>query len=376
MLVLIAGLLMMVLVMVAFSVDIALMHLARTELRVATDAAAKAATYMLTETNGDTNAAIAEGIAIAGQNEVAGSPLTLTSTDFEFGQATRNLDGTWSFQSGVFPYASVRVTGEKSATSASGPVNLFFGGVFGRDTFTPTEIATASQFQQELVLCVDRSHSLCFDESGTAWVYPPGTPTSPSEAAYPPHDPGSRWVALEEGVELFIDTLQTVSTPPDVALVTWASDITSADYGLPTSPVRQFYAATLDQGLSSDLTVIEPRIQALGNDMMLGATNMSAGIDLSRSVLNASTNTLAHQVIVLMTDGQWNQGRDPVSAAQDAFAEGIVIHTVTFLSNADQTTMQQIANATGGQHYHAENRGQLRQVFQELALMLPVMLTE
>ena len=57
-------------------------------------------------------------------------------------------------------------------------------------------------------------------------------------------------------------------------------------------------------------------------------------------------------------------------------AEDIVIHTVTFSAEADFTRMQDVANETGGQHFHAPNAAALEQIFREIASTLPVLLTE
>ena len=43
------------------------------------------------------------------------------------------------------------------------------------------------------------------------------------------------------------------------------------------------------------------------------------------------------------------------------------MHTITFADVADQTLMQQVADATGGQHFHAPNAAALRRIFRELA---------
>lgn len=174
MLVFILALLVVVLVMVVFSVDVAFMQLSRTELRAAVDAAAKAAAGELTLTNGDSNKATTKGILAASENLVAGKPLELIASDFEFGQSVENQNGVWVFKKDRQPYSAVRVTAVKSSSSKSGPVHLFFAPFLGRDTFSPTRVAVASQFKQELVLCIDRSHSMTFNDSGVSWSYPSG----------------------------------------------------------------------------------------------------------------------------------------------------------------------------------------------------------
>ena len=46
---------------------------------------------------------------------------------------------------------------------------------------------------------------------------------------------------------------------------------------------------------------------------------MTAGIDAGVAVLTGTgSNALADKVMILMTDGEWNVGRDPILAAQDA----------------------------------------------------------
>ncbi len=98
MLVLICVMIFAFIVTVAFSVDIAYMHLVKAELRSSTDAAAKAAAQTLATTQ-DVDQAIASGKAIAELNEVAGQPLKLKSDDFIFGSSLpMQRDATNSLQ--------------------------------------------------------------------------------------------------------------------------------------------------------------------------------------------------------------------------------------------------------------------------------------
>ena len=61
---------------VAFSIDVAHMHLSKTELRTATDAASKAAAATLSDTYSE-ELAIKRGQEIAARNLVHGDPLVL-----------------------------------------------------------------------------------------------------------------------------------------------------------------------------------------------------------------------------------------------------------------------------------------------------------
>jgi hypothetical protein len=108
-----------------------------------------------------------------------------------------------------------------------------------------------------------------------------------------------------------------------------------------------------------------------------GSTSISSGIDDAIAVLTGPDARLfAAKTIVVMTDGIHNSGRAPIESALEAQALGIVVHTVTFSDAADQTQMQGVATATSGNHYHAPDAQALEDAFREIALTLPVVLTE
>jgi len=109
---------------------------------------------------------------------------------------------------------------------------------------------------------------------------------------------------------------------------------------------------------------------------MMGGTNLSAGLDMAvAQFATANSRPLSNKVIILLTDGAWNAGRDPLAAAEDARAAGIMVHTVSMLTS-NQTVLQQVASTTGGQYYATQNETQLRNAFQELARTLPIVLTD
>lgn len=109
---------------------------------------------------------------------------------------------------------------------------------------------------------------------------------------------------------------------------------------------------------------------------MMGATNLSAGLDMAVDVLRGpSSSSFANKVVILMTDGEWNDGRHPVDAAADARDAGITVHCITVLT-AHQPDVQQIAAMTGGRYYNTYNEQQLREAFQEIARSLPIVLTD
>jgi Ca-activated chloride channel homolog len=213
---------------------------------------------------------------------------------------------------------------------------------------------------------LDRSHSMCWDLSGVDWQYPNMSLPLATLYQLPPDPSNSRWAALRDAVDAFLTVTDTLNPQPRLGVVTWASDMGSG------SPV-----VSTDAVLGSSTVDIRNTLKSRGEITMLGATNCAAGIDAGVSMLvSGAAKPFSNKIIILMTDGQWNQGRSPVLAAQDAAAQGVIIHVVTLLPAADQPDMDQIAELTGGIHYHADNKASLITAFQTLARSIPAVLTE
>lgn len=366
--------LIMFLAMVAFSVDVSYMQLVRSELRSATDAAAKAGAESL-RMNQNGNSAKVAARNMAKSNDVAGQKLDLNMNDIDLGQAIQQSDGSWTFVNNAKPYRAVRVTsrldGQQNPTAS-----LFFGPVLGVKAFQPTFTAVAAHLDLDIYLCIDRSHSMCFDFSGVDWVYPSETPLYPDPICYPPGASSSRWAGLESAVDVFLNECEAASTTPRVGLITWGSTIgtNTVEYQLTG---KTEVAVSQETGLLTNYIDIRNAIQRRGDNIMLGGTDMSAGLQAGvNAIISDTSRPLANKVIILMTDGKWTVGSDPMGAAQQAAAAGITVHCVTFLPGADQSQMVAIANATGGYHYYASDQTTLEQAFRELARLLPVTLTE
>ena len=87
-------------------------------------------------------------------------------------------------------------------------------------------------------------------------------------------------------------------------------------------------------------------------------------------------------VIVLLTDGENTADPDPFETAQIAADRGIRVYTVgvgsaegatlqldgfTVRTRLDETTLQQIAELTGGTYYNAENEEELHMIYDQLS---------
>ena len=138
MLVLIAICLPLLIIMAAFAVDVAWMQLARTELRTATDSAARAGAKELSLKQ-DANAARTKAQGRRRSELVAGEPLVLADADIEVGKSAQVGTGRFNFTPGGAKPNAVRVNGKRTDGSKSGPVDLMFAGVLGVDKFQPSE---------------------------------------------------------------------------------------------------------------------------------------------------------------------------------------------------------------------------------------------
>ena len=237
--VLVAISLIILLIAAAFSVDIAYMHLVRGELRIATDAAAKAAVTGLS-LGGTRTDAVNQAIAYAGKNAVAGAPLRIDSSNVQVGGVAYTPNGRWVFNANASPLTAASVTVHMARGTTTGEGHLFFGGLLGTSTFTPTMTSTAAFVRNKFCLCFDRSRSMTFDTTGRneSWPtsgsgYPHGVPSSVGAVRiggrtydfrwlYPPCN-DSRWYHLNIAANSFLDTLASSEMETPVALLTWAS---------------------------------------------------------------------------------------------------------------------------------------------------------
>jgi len=293
---------------------------------------------------------------------VAGEPLRLTPEDIEFGTAKRANDASrFVFVPGGEKPNAVRVTAARTNSSGSGPVNLLFAGVFGIRTFQPRETAAATVLDRDICLVVDRSGSMMWTLVNSQ--YPPGT-----GSCDPPHPTASRWGALAIAVRAFLEELDKSLQNERVALVSYSSNTTECG--------RVYKISQIDSNLVSDLSIIQNAMNALSSRPVKGRTAISAGIDDGIKVLTGSeVRPFAVRTMVLLTDGLHNTGPEPILSAHVAAQNDIVIHTITFSSDADIKRMQDVAAATGGRHFHAPDAKSLVEIFKEIAAM-PVLLTE
>lgn len=328
MLVVIVAMLIAFLFTVAISVDVAYMHLVRSELRTATDAASKAASQALVRTR-DRNAAIAAAQAIGREHLVANRPLEISANEIQFGNGTPNANGSYVFSPTGTPVNSIRINGRRTADSLGGAVPLHFGRIFSVNSFQPAHFSTATFVERDVVLVLDRSGSMV----------------------------GQKIVDLKNSVSLFISLLQNDNTVEEqVGLASYST------------------FATEDVQLTPDLN----QVTNSSNRMIAaGFTSVSGGMDAGLNImLRGRSPEFVERTMIVMTDGIHNTGRDPELSARDVVGAGVVIHTISFGADADRTRMQRIAQIGRGQAFHADTGADLSAAFRQIAQTLNSIMTE
>jgi hypothetical protein len=151
-----------------FTIDVGRLFVCEAELQNAVDAAALAGASQLVGgvTPQSRAAARQSATRIAAENTVEGTSLTLAESDITFGHYD---DATGDFipesVSGVVD--SVQVTGRRTSDSPDGPIDLFFGPLFGWDEMEFDNVVSVGTKPRRYVnFVLDRSGSMSFDTSG------------------------------------------------------------------------------------------------------------------------------------------------------------------------------------------------------------------
>jgi len=392
----------------AFCINTAQMQLTRTELMVATDAAARAGGRAFSEDQ-SVEAAMTAAVATAALNNVDGLPLQVrpdsSAGEIEFGITSQpnGLTGRYLFEklsasqlaNNSQLASAVRVTGRRDTGSLSGSVPLVIPGILNTSEFDATQDSVAMQVDRDISLILDRSGSmvpeLTFDfpsgknpyslstvEAGvtagqitkqtnwngsTSYYYAPGvTAMTYQQWAWTehfnlPNCPIQPWQELVEAVDAFLNVLDSTVQEEQVSVASYST------------------YATLDIGLTKNFGDVQSTIRSLAPE---GWTAIGRGMEAGLPALTSgNARPYAAKTMVVMTDGNENRGPNSLQVARDIVADlPVTIHTVTFGSGADQNAMRKVAAAGGGKHYHAADGAQLKTIFEEIANNLPTILTK
>ncbi|MCA9135182.1 MAG: VWA domain-containing protein [Planctomycetales bacterium] len=336
----------------AFAINLVYMEMVRTELQITTDLATRAAGRTLAIT-GDQQLAIDSAERMLSENQYANQTLTLADATIEFGVSTRLSETErYAFSPGINPNA-IRVQ--------ANPMNelpMLFPTMGVNIPLRPIRTAISTQVELDIALVLDRSGSMAYSATETASGSKPSA--APEGWSFgDPVPPHARWLDLVDAVDGFLQIMESSSHDERVSLTTYSSN------------------AKRDLNLSNDYDAIRSNLDSYSMNFSGGSTNVGGGIldGVSALGMNAFARPWATRVMIVMTDGIHNKGTDPLYAAQQAAGENVLVYTVTFSDEADQISMQDVAAAGAGKHYHAANSEQLADVFREIARSLPTLIT-
>lgn len=119
-------------------------------------------------------------------------------------------------------------------------------------------------------------------------------------------------------------------------------------------------------------------LSGLTLDNLYPGTAIGSAIDAAVTTLSINKTGSNKLVIILLTDGESNQGILPLDAARLAKHEGIKIFTIGigsqdgafvrggYLAALDEGTLLEIAGITGGKYFRAKSKNDFRNIYKEL----------
>ena len=358
--VMVAIMLPMLITIAAFAINIVHLQSLNTDVQIASDAAAMAASQRYFESGGDKGKAKDAAQEAAALNPIGDNVLPIEADDLEYGVGVRSAEGdTYTFTPQSKGNA-IRIVTRTLASGSQSDIRPLFA-MPGMDLELKSEresICTRSVL--DLSLVVDRSGSMAYAVDEPA-QYPPAPASAPAGWDFgDPVPPNARWWDLLAALQVLHDEL--VDSPLDEHVNLILYDDESAN----TVP------------LTTDYSRIGDELVAVSNAYEAGGTNIGGAMHNGSWVLNHSDEArpYAAKVMLLLTDGIHNYGTSPASAADHLAGEVVTVFTVTFSDEADQAAMQNVAAKCGGEHYHASNGSELKDAFREIVRKLPILITK
>ncbi len=341
-----------VLAVAAYVINVVYMEVARTELQITTDVATRAAGRTLAVT-GSKEEALAAAERMMKLNPFANKSLTLNASNIVFGASTRLSETQrYSFT------PSNNANAVSVAANGKIQIPMLFPTMGVPVDFRPIKSAISTQTELDIALVIDRSGSMAYGDfeiagSGKPLLAPLGW-TFGMPILFP-----SRWTEAVSAVNSFLTLLSTSSHDEHVALVSYSDQ------------------AKREVDLTGAFASTQLALAAITNKFDGGSTNIGDGILAAAAALSdkSKARPWATRVMIVLTDGIWTSGPDPVLAAKSAASQQILIYTITFSGEADQARMSEIAAIGMGKHFHAATGSELTEAFKDIARSLPTLLT-
>ncbi len=339
--------------MVAFSVEVGRMFLLRCQMQTAVDAGALAANLKLQQDPQALEEAAAAARDFIQQNHVGrGVTVPTHAIDVEIGQ--------WNDDTGTFVVTSVSPNAVRvSARQDDEP--FFFGRIFGRTSYGAPASATASGSGRplDIVMVLDMSGSM--GSSG-------------------------RIQALRNAAPAFVDVIEEYGGSDQIAVIGYGvdpDDFNPGQHGngapytnVPAHlypPTSSYRVGVLEGALTDDFDSLRNNVLTTSNlvsNKYGGGTPIGAGIrDGAHYLRNAPAartevnNVPVEKVMVMMSDGYANKPSGNGSGYALAMADyaaslGVTVYTISLGNSADVNLMEQIAARTGGRHFDARGSGE------------------
>lgn len=353
--VLMACFLIAVLAMVAFSVDVGLTTLLRSEVQTAVDAGALAAAIQLQ--NEPDDIPTAENVAREFvQLNRAGAAVEIPEDAIDV------EPGHFDHVTGVFT-TTLETPNALRVFARQDNERFYFGRIFGHDFFgaPASAVAASSSVPIDVMLVLDLSGSM--------------------------RDYG-RIEALHNSAPAFVDVIESSSGDDRIGVMGLSCrpdyypymvmylGYTGVAYNSGLHPTDDHHIGILESPLTTDFASLKQNVLGPANlpaekygyaPYIVGYTGTGAAIGDAAHYLNQQPeirNELeVEKVIVLMSDGYANRPTHNAAGYALAMAEyaadrDISIYTISLGNEADLNLMNQIATTTGGEHFDATGSGE------------------
>lgn len=351
------------LISASFAINKSYLNVAQTDLKTALDLAAKSGAVAIGQyQNQDHAKAVAETTFYRHKPVVGDENDKLVLVSVKFGNAKKQFDGSVDFREDATPVNAIQVIGGYPKLWGGKLLPLSF---VGKSDLELSASSIACRTDNDVCLVIDRSASMAWDMTNQPYSYPEGGSELQNYFSAP-HADESRWAALKRSVDNFI-TLAKTEIPGEVrmGMVSYSSDFIFGTY--------ESERVTVDQGITASLQNISDKLSEYGDDCIIGDTDIAAGLDAVPTAYSSSEvrPETGNRVVILFTDGLKTVGTDPVVSATALYAQGYAVHVISFSAQADQATAEDIANAGGGMHLHADNEAELNEAFKKIVESFP-----
>ena len=277
----------------------------------------------------DANIATNITIENASHYRINNQPQVLKSGDIQFGTRIRNEDGSYTFVLDGKPLNSVRVTARRD-TKSSASIPVFLGKLVGRENVDVAYSATATFADHDIAIVIDASGMM--------------------------HGPGRF-----DGVKMVMEEMLALAVKNGQRL-RFSITVFSKD-------------AEMVLPLTKDLPSVK---DAFDQVVLRGPRELGGGMHVGmESLFDPQTMRVdTKKSLLVLTECRSPRGLDPLTVADVAKQNDIDLRIFTFTKTAGTRLADQIAETSGGKHYHGLNRLEIREAIKQLIRDVPTFLFE